>query len=143
MHQIRDRWLRTAMKLTSYTDYALRVMIHLGTHNQRLVAIAEIARAYDISQNNLMKIVQDLGQAGFVETIRGRNGGIRLARPPSEINIGALVRHTEGSFLLADCPNCMISPACRLTGIFAEAVQAFLLVLDRYTVADLLTRRRD
>lgn len=129
------------MRLTRYTDYALRVMIHLGVNEGRLVSISEIARAYDISQNNLMKVVQDLGQAGFVETIRGRSGGIRLARPAAEINVGQLVRHTEAGFMLADCAHCPIAPACRLTGIFAEAIQAFLSVLDRYVIADLLGQR--
>ncbi|MEP9378777.1 Rrf2 family transcriptional regulator [Aquabacter sp. CN5-332] len=129
------------MRLTRYTDYALRVMIHLGVNEGRLVSIAEIARAYDISQNNLMKVVQDLGQAGFVETIRGRAGGIRLARPATEINVGRLVRHTEAGFMVADCAHCPIAPACGLTGVFAEAIQAFLGVLDRYAVADLLDQR--
>ncbi|MDF2621834.1 MAG: transcriptional regulator, BadM/Rrf2 family [Xanthobacteraceae bacterium] len=129
------------MKLTRYTDYAMRVMIHLGTHDDRLVSIPEIARIYDLSHPNLMKVVQDLGHAGYVETVRGRHGGVRLARPADQINLGELVRHTEAGFDLVDCQGCLIAPACGLPGILAEATRAFLGVLDRYTVADLLGRR--
>ncbi|HLZ78026.1 MAG TPA: Rrf2 family transcriptional regulator [Sphingomonas sp.] len=133
------------MKLTRYTDYAMRVLIHLGTRDDGqsggLSSIAEIARAYDISQNHLMKVVQDLGRAGFVETVRGRHGGIRLGRKPEEINLGELVRHTEAGFDLVDCAHCVIAPACGLTGVLAEATRAFLAVLDKYTLVHLLDRR--
>ena len=128
------------MKLTRYTDYALRVMIHLGLHPEALSSISDIAGAYDISHNHLMKVVQDLGSAGYVETVRGRSGGIRLARAASEINLGALVRHTEGGFDLVDCEHCAIRPACTLKGVLAEAARAFIAVLDGYTVADLLKK---
>ena len=129
------------MRLTRYTDYAMRVMIHLGAHDGELVSIADIARAYDISHANLMKVVQDLGGAGYVETVRGRHGGVRLARPAEAINLGELVRHTEAGFELADCGSCLIAPACGLRCILAEATAAFLAVLDRYTIADLIGRR--
>lgn len=129
------------MKLTRYTDYAMRVLMHLGTRDDGLASIAEIARAYDISQNHLMKVVQDLGRAGFVETVRGRNGGIRLGRKPEDINLGELVRHTEAGFDLVDCAHCVIAPACGLTGVLAEATQAFLAVLDKYTLLHLLDRK--
>lgn len=129
------------MKLTRYTDYAVRVLIHLATRDDGLSSIAEIARLYDISQSHLMKVVQDLGHCGYVETVRGRNGGIRMGRPAADINLGALVRHTEGSFALVDCPNCMIAPACGLPSILGEATAAFIAVLDKYTIADLLGRR--
>ncbi len=129
------------MKLTRYTDYAMRVLMYLGTRDDGLASIAEIARAYDISQNHLMKVVQDLGHAGFVETVRGRNGGIRLGRKPEEINLGELVRHTEAGFDLVDCAHCLIAPACGLTGVLAEATRAFLAVLDKYTLVHLLDRR--
>jgi Rrf2 family transcriptional regulator, nitric oxide-sensitive transcriptional repressor len=135
--------IQRAMRLTRYTDYAMRVVIHLGSHDERLCSISEIARSYGIPQNNLMKVVQDLAQAGYVRSVRGRSGGVRLARGASEINLGELVRHTEAGFRLADCPNCPIAPACRLTGIFAEATGAFLSVLDRYSVADLLVSRSE
>lgn len=128
------------MRFTRYTDYAIRVMVHLGIHRDGLSSIAEIARAYDISHNHLMKVVQDLAAAGFVEAVRGRKGGLRLGRPPEEINLGALVRHTECGFELIDCGTCAIRPACTLPGILADATRAFLAVLDGYTVADLLKR---
>ncbi len=128
------------MKLTRYTDYALRVMIHLGLHPEGLSSISEIARAYEISHNHLMKVVQDLGGAGYVETVRGRGGGIRLARAASDINLGALVRHTEGDFDLVDCEQCTIRRACTLKGVLGEATRAFIGVLDGYTVADLLQK---
>src|SRR6187402_2144477 len=106
-----------SMKLTHYSDYALRVMIHLGLHDEGLTSISEIAEAYGISHNHLMKVVQDLAGAGYVTSIRGRNGGIRLARAASEINVGALLRHTEPDFNLVDCEHCSISPACTLKGV--------------------------
>lgn len=131
------------MKLTRYTDYAMRVLIHLGSSDDRLSSIGEIARAYDISQSHLMKVVQDLGHAGFVETVRGRSGGIRLGRLPKDINLGELVRHTEVGFDLVDCSTCMIAPACTLPRVLAEATRAFLGVLDRYTLVDLLDHKLD
>jgi Rrf2 family transcriptional regulator, nitric oxide-sensitive transcriptional repressor len=128
------------MRFTRYTDYAIRVMIHLGVHRDGLSSIAEIAHAYDISHNHLMKVAQDLAAAGFVEAVRGRNGGLRLGRPPEEINLGALVRHTECGFELVDCSVCAIRPACGLPAILREATRAFVTVLDQYTIADLLGR---
>lgn len=128
------------MKLTRYTDYALRAMIYLATHEDKLASIRQIANCYGISQNHLMKIVQDLGQAGFVETVRGRNGGLRLARPAPHITLGALVRHTEGNDRLIDCNACLISPACGLPAVFGEAMEAFFGTLDRYRLADMVAR---
>ncbi|MBX9400305.1 Rrf2 family transcriptional regulator [Lysobacter sp. BMK333-48F3] len=130
------------MKLSRYTDYSLRVLIHLGTRGEDLASIAEIAEVYGISHSHLMKVVQDLGAAGYVQTVRGRNGGIRLGRPPAQINLGALVRHTEGVVALVDCGDCLIAPACGLPGILAQATRAFFEVLDRYTLVDLLGKRR-
>jgi len=129
------------MQLTRYTDYSVRVLTHLSTYPDRLSSIAEVAKAYGISQSHLMKVVQDLGQSGYVETVRGRNGGIRLRKPPGEINLGTLVRHTEKNFNLVDCPGCLIAPACQMTNVFAQAMRAFLEVLDRHTLADMMTRR--
>jgi Rrf2 family nitric oxide-sensitive transcriptional repressor len=129
-----------SMKLTRYSDYALRVMIHLGLHDGSLVLISDIAQAYEISHNHLMKVVQDLGSAGYVATVRGRSGGIRLARPAREINVGQLVRHTEKDLELVDCASCSIGSACTLRGILAEAKRAFFQALDRYSIADLLRR---
>lgn len=132
------------MQLTRFTDYAVRVLLHVGARDEGyLSSIAEIAQTYDISRNHLMKVVQDLGQAGFLETVRGRGGGLRLGRPAAEISIGQIVRHTETSFKLVDCTACIVLPACVLPRVFNEATRAFLEVLDRYTLADALTRRDD
>lgn len=131
------------MRLTRYTDYAMRVLLYVGARPERLCSIAEISRAYGISQNHLMKVVHDLGKAGYIASARGRFGGIRLGRPPEEIGVGAVVRHTEEGFDLADCGGCIIAPACGLTGALREALAAFMAVLDSYTLADLLTRRDD
>lgn len=131
------------MRLTRYTDYALRVLLHLAAHQERLCSIAEIAHANEVSQNHLMKVVHDLGKAGYVATVRGRAGGVRLARPPEEINVGAVVRHTEEGFDLVDCANCVIAPACGLTGVLGKALAAFMTVLDDYTLADMMGRRKE
>lgn len=129
------------MRLTRYTDYALRVLLYLAARPEKVCSISEIARAYGISQNHLMKVAHELGKAGYVEGVRGRSGGIRLARPADRISVGAVVRGTEEGFDLADCGNCVIAPACGLTGVLAEALAAFMAVLDRYTLADLLKKR--
>ena len=132
------------MQLTRYTDYAIRVLLHVGSRDDdNLSSIAEIADVYDISRNNLMKVVQDLGQAGFLTTVRGRGGGLRLGRPAETISIGEIVRHTETGFDLVDCSTCIAAPACTMPRILKEATQAFLDVLDRYTLADVLVRRVD
>lgn len=128
------------MRLTRYTDYALRVLIYLGARPDALCSIAEISRAYDISQNHLMKVVNDLVNAGYLASARGRFGGIKLARPAVEIKVGAVIRHTEDGFDLVDCGECIIAPACGLTGAFRQALAAFLNVLDGYTLADLITK---
>ena len=129
------------MRLTRYTDYAMRVLTFLASRPDRLCSIAEIARGYGISQNHLMKVVNDLANAGFVDTVRGRGGGIRLARPPAEIGLGAVVRHTEGGFDLVDCGDCVIASACGITGVLHQALAAFMEVLDRYTLEDLTLKR--
>ena len=131
------------MRLTRYSDYAMRVLLYLGARPDRLCAIAEISRAYGISQNHLMKVVNDLVNAGYVASVRGRFGGIRLARPPVEINVGTVIRHTEDGFDLVDCGSCIIAPACGLTGALAEALAAFMAVLDGYSLEDLLAKRAD
>ncbi len=131
------------MKLTRYTDYALRVLMHLAARPDRLASIAEIARTYRISQNHLMKVVHDLRKAGFLDAVRGRSGGIRLACPASEINVGAVVRHTEEGFDLVECGACIIAPACGLTGVLGEALSAFMRTLDGYTLADLVESRAE
>ncbi|MGR4864660.1 Rrf2 family transcriptional regulator [Caulobacter sp. LARHSG274] len=129
------------MRLTRYTDYAMRVLLHLAARDDGLASIGEIASLYRISQNHLMKVVQDLGKAGFVRTVRGRGGGVALAKPADQIVIGQVVRHTEDGFRLVDCSDCLIAPACSLPRVLNEATAAFIAVLDKYTVADLMDRR--
>ena len=129
------------MRLTRYTDYAIRVLLYLGAQPERVCSISEIARAYGISQNHLMKVAHDLGKAGYVEGVRGRSGGIRLAKSADQINVGDVVRRTEEGFELVECGTCVIAPACGLTGVLDEALAAFMAVLDRYTLADLLNKR--
>ena len=129
------------MRLTAYTDFSLRVLMYLALHPDRRPTIAEIAARYDISKAHLMKVVYQLGLAGYVETIRGKGGGLRLARAAKEIVIGEVVRHTEPDMHLVACfdpgaPACVISPACRLKGKLNEAKSAFLKVLDDCTLAD-------
>lgn len=129
------------MRLTRYSDYAMRVLLYLGARPDRLCPIAEVSGAYRISQNHLMKVVNDLVNAGYLASTRGRFGGIRLARPPEEINVGAVIRHTEDSFDLVDCGQCVIAQACGLTAALNEALAAFMAVLDGYSLADLLEKR--
>lgn len=129
------------MRLTRYTDYAVRVLLYLAARPDRLCSISEIARAYGISQNHLMKIVNDLVNTGYLQSVRGRAGGVRLGRPMSDINMGALIRHTEDDFDLAECGDCVIAPVCGFTGVLGEAVRAFLAVLDRYSLADVVARK--
>lgn len=126
------------MRLTSYTDYSLRVLLYLAEHPDRLCSISEMAEAYGISHNHLMKVVHELGKAGYVASVRGRNGGVRLGRPAIEINVGEVIRIMEDNFDLVDCPSCRISRICGLRGVLGEALGAFMSVLDRYSLADLL-----
>jgi Rrf2 family nitric oxide-sensitive transcriptional repressor len=131
------------MRLTSYTDYTLRTLLHLGQNRDRLVTIQEIADLHSISRNHLMKVVFELGLSGVIETIRGRNGGFRLAHAPEDINLGAIIRHTESDFYMAECFDpegvpCGLTRACRLKGVLTNATAAYLAELDRHTLADLL-----
>ncbi|WP_042346903.1 Rrf2 family transcriptional regulator [Bacillus massiliigorillae] len=130
------------MRLTSYTDYSIRVLLYLNIHDNQLSTIQDIAEAYGISKNHLMKIIYNLGKLGYIETIRGRNGGIRLAKSPSEINIGKLVRETEEDFNIVECfskdhNTCPITSICTLKGVLNQAMFAFLKVLDDYTLEDI------
>lgn len=131
------------MKLTRYTDYALRVLMFLAARPERQATIREIAGSYAVSQNHLMKVVQNLGKHGYVTASRGRTGGLRLARPAADINVGEVVRHTEEGMQLADCGSCVIAPACGLTAALDAAVGAFMRTLDSYTLADLVEPRAD
>lgn len=134
------------MRLTRYTDYSMRVLMYLAAHPGRTCTIPEMARAYGISQNHLMKVVHQLGKAGYVTGVRGRHGGARLARPADTINVGAVIRSSETQsgaegLAMLDCPACPIAPACGLTGVVDEALAAFFAVFERYTLADLVAQR--
>lgn len=133
------------MRLTAYTDYTLRTLMYLAVHTDRLATIAEVARTYRISEAHLMKVVHQLGMEGDVATVRGRNGGLRLARPAERINLGSIVRRTEEDMELVACfddaASCMISDVCVLQSVLRDALAAFLAVLDRYTLADLVAPR--
>ncbi|MBZ9649085.1 Rrf2 family transcriptional regulator [Sphingobium sp. 3R8] len=124
------------MQLTRHTDYALRVLIHLAVAPTGWATIPEIADAYGLSRNHLMKVVHHLAQGGFITTRRGRGGGFALAEAPGEMRIGAVVRYSEPDMKMADCANCAIRRACGLTAILAEATVAFMAVLDGYSLAD-------
>lgn len=131
------------MRLTSYTDYALRALMYLALNRERLVTIQDIADTHGIAKNHLTKVVHHLGLLGIVETVRGRSGGLRLAREPEEINIGAVVRETESDFHIAECFNgerdtCIYSASCVLQGTLGQATLAFLSVLDGVTLADMV-----
>ncbi|MDI2090562.1 RrF2 family transcriptional regulator [Commensalibacter oyaizuii] len=126
------------MQLSRYTDYALRILIYLGIHNDRLSSIHEIATCYDISQNHLMKIVHDLGKANFIETVRGRRGGLQLHKSPAEITLGSIIRYTEEAEKPIKCGNCLIQNSCIIQDIVTKAFESFYEVLDKYTLANVL-----
>jgi Rrf2 family nitric oxide-sensitive transcriptional repressor len=134
------------MRLTTFTDYSLRLLIYLGTKPESRATIADVAAAYGISGNHLVKVAHRLGRAGLLENARGHGGGMRLARPAKEINIADVVRLTEGGDVPAECfdrarNECAITRGCRLRGALAEAVDAFYAVLSRYTLEDLVRHR--
>ena len=134
------------MKLTTFTDYCLRVLIYLAADPDRRATIAQIATAFDVSEHHLVKVVHFLGRQGWVRTLRGRGGGLVLARPAAEIGVGQVVRDSEGAAHPVQCftdgaASCAIAGCCRLSGVLAEAMAAFHAVLDRYTLADLVRNR--
>jgi len=134
--------------LTVYTDYSLRMLMYLAVKGDGLATIAEVAGAYGISKAHLNKVAHQLGLAGYVETVRGKSGGLRLARKPARIGLGEIVRQSEPDMALVPCfepccAPCPIVPACGLRGALYEARQAFLAVLDRYSLADLVQRRAE
>lgn len=134
------------MKLTAFTDYSLRVLIYLAAQPAQRATIAEVSTAFDISENHLTKVVHFLGRQGWIETVRGKGGGMLLAMPAADICVGKVVRDTEGEAVPAECfgpqeSSCAIVHCCRLKGVLAEAVKAFYAVLDDYTLAD-ITRNK-
>jgi Rrf2 family nitric oxide-sensitive transcriptional repressor len=135
------------MKLTTFTDYSLRTLIYLSVQPEQRATIAQIATAFDISENHLTKVVHFLGKNGWLANVRGKGGGLSLALPAEAICIGDVVRQTEGADLPAECfsaegGHCAISPVCRLSKVLGEAVDAFHAVLDRYTLADIARNQR-
>lgn len=143
--RLRTHLAPDTMRLTDYTDYSLRVMLYLALRRDELSTIQEISDAYGISKNHLMKVVQRLGELGWVDTIRGRNGGLRLGSNSLELSVGAVVRETESDFALVGCfpdehgerRSCVIEPQCRLKHALAAAREAFLAELDRHTIGEL------
>lgn len=130
------------MHITRYTDYSLRVLIYLAVQGDRLATIQEIADSYEISKNHLMKVVHQLNKKGYIETIRGKKGGMRLLMAPTEIRVGVLVRETEQDLSIVECFTsknaCKIAPVCGMKGMFGDGLEAFLQVLDKYTLADVI-----
>ena len=131
------------MQLTRFTDFSLRVLIYLGSHPGAQATVAALASEYAISRHHLTRVVHQLGVKGYIETVRGKGGGFRLARPPAGIRIGDVVRDMETGFDLAECfrpgeSTCRLMPSCALKSVLAEAGHAFMASLDRYTLADLL-----
>jgi Rrf2 family transcriptional regulator, nitric oxide-sensitive transcriptional repressor len=133
------------MRINTYTDYSLRVLIHAAAKYPVLATVQEVADAFAISRNHLMKVISELARAGYLKTQRGRTGGFTLARPANRLKIGEIVRFCERDSVLVECfdpvsNRCAITPACRLKFHLHEALEAFYAVLDRYTVADLYDR---
>ena len=131
------------MRLTRHTDYALRVLMYLGARDNQLVTITEVANAYQISRNHLVKVVNTLGRQGYLHTLRGKGGGIRLGKAPADISVGKVVRAMEEHLDIIDCAGseCPILAPCNLRGALGEARDAFMRVLDGYTLADLVSNR--
>jgi Rrf2 family nitric oxide-sensitive transcriptional repressor len=135
------------MRLTNFSDYAMRVLMYAAAKGDRLITIEEAATVYGISRAHLMKVANQLTRSGFLKAVRGRSGGLALAMRPEKIRLGDVVRATEPDFALVECfmkgNRCVISGRCRLRRIFGEALDAFVTTLDRYTLADLLLNPDD
>jgi Rrf2 family nitric oxide-sensitive transcriptional repressor len=130
------------MRLTTYTDYSLRVLIYLAVRTDEHATIREIAQRYGISRSHLMKVVQELSKRGYVTALRGKNGGLHLNKAPSDIRLGTLVKEMENDLALAEClgenNQCILTPACGLKHVLAESLQAFFTTLDSYTLEDVI-----
>jgi Rrf2 family nitric oxide-sensitive transcriptional repressor len=133
------------MQLTQYTDFALRTLIALAISPDERATVSEVSRAHRISRNHLVKVVGRLAELGYIETVRGKGGGMRLARRPQRIGIGDIVRGMEHELGVVEClqtgGGCVIAPACRLKGMMQGAMECFLAELDRFTLADVLQQR--
>lgn len=131
------------MQLSLRADYALRVLVYLGTHRERVISTQEISTAYQISKHHLVRVVQTLAEHQYVQIHTGRSGGVTLAREPHLIRLGEVIRHSEPNLTLVECfdrktNTCRIAPVCALKGMLKEALDAFLNSLNRYTLADIL-----
>jgi Rrf2 family transcriptional regulator, nitric oxide-sensitive transcriptional repressor len=139
-------WAEKQLRLTLHTDFALRVLIHVGLNDGKLTTIKDVAQTFGISKTHLMKVVNDLSQKGYLDTVRGRNGGIRLMRKPPDINIGQVVRDTENQLNVIGCLErkgyCPLERVCVLRGALRNATEAFLAVLDAHTLSDLMKPQR-
>lgn len=135
------------MRLTNFSDYALRVLMYAATQGDRLITIEETAELYGISRAHLMKVANQLTRAGYLRAVRGRSGGLALAKAAKKIRLGDVLRSTEPDFALVECfttgNQCLITPRCRLRGALNEALLAFTHTLDRYTLADLILSPKD
>ena len=135
------------MRLTRFTDYSLRVLIYLGLQQNQLVTIRRISNTYGISRNHLMKVVSGLTRMGYLKAQRGPGGGIRLARPPEQINLAEVIKDTEEDLVMVECfdgeGNCAITPVCNLQYIISEALGAFFRTLKVYTLKDLIEPQKD
>ncbi|PZN53840.1 MAG: BadM/Rrf2 family transcriptional regulator [Proteobacteria bacterium] len=135
------------MRLTDFSDYALRLLMYAAARPEQLVTIEETARLYGISRAHLMKVANQLTRAGFLRAVRGRSGGLALAMQPERIRLGDVLRATEPDFALVECfrsnNECIITPRCRLRGVLKEALLSFWDTVDRYTLADLLLSPED
>lgn len=135
------------MRLTDFSDYSLRVLLYAAAREGQLITIEETSKVYGISRAHLMKVANQLTRAGFLRAVRGRSGGLTLAKTPAQIRLGDVLRTTEPDFALVECfrsdNRCLITPRCRLRGALKEALAAFAGTLDRYTLADLLLRPED
>lgn len=132
------------MRLTLHTDYALRVLVHVGVQGGGLATITEIADCYGISKNHLTKVVNKLGRSGYLETVRGKNGGVRLRKDPATVRLGQLIRQTEDDFALARCLRDDKDEDCRLMGncvarhAMVDGLEQFFAAMDKYTLADMI-----
>lgn len=135
------------MRLTNFSDYALRLLMYAAAQEDRLITIEETAELYGISRAHLMKVANQLTRAGYLKAVRGRSGGLALAKLPKKIRLGDVLRATEPDFALVECftsdNQCLITPRCRLRGVLNEALSLFVNKLDSYTLADLVLRPKD
>ena len=130
------------MRLTNFSDYAFRVLMYAALREDRLITVEETAQVYGVSRAHLMKVANQLTRSGYLKAVRGRSGGLTLAKRPNRIRLGEVLRATEPDFALVECftpdNQCIITPRCRLRGALKEALAAFTGTLDRYTLADLI-----